>query len=307
MILITGAAGKTGRAIIRALARRGETMRALVHREEQVRLVQSLGAREVVVGDMRGEALLQRVTRGVRAVYHICPNMNPDEISIGKVAIVAARVAAVERFIFHSVLHPQTEAMPHHWNKLRVEETLFESELPYTILQPSNYMQNILTGLQPADYMRNALDGWRMIVEHGVYAVPYSVESRTRMNMVDLEDVAEAAAVVLTEPGHSGAIYELAGPDALTQTQVAEVLSKRLKREVRVEQVPIDMWRRQAEASGMGSYQIETLVKMFQYYDRHDFLGNPRILSHLIRRARTTLDAFVERAIRERLGEYLNL
>ena len=298
---MTGAAGKTGRAVIRALARAGETVRAFVHHEEQVRLVQSLGAQEAVVGDMRDEALLEQVARGVRAVYHICPNMNPDEVSIGKAAIVAARAAGVERFVFHSVLHPQIEAMPHHWNKLRVEETLFESQLPYTILQPSNYMQNILTGLQPADYMRNAWDGWRMIVERGVYAVPYSVESRTRMNMVDLEDVADAAAVVLTEPGHSGSIYELAGSDTLTQTQVAEVLSRRLKHEVRTEQVPIEAWRRQAEASGMGSYQIETLVKMFQYCDRHDFLGNPRMLGHLIRRAPATLDAFVERAIREGL------
>ena len=303
MILATGAAGKTGRAVIRALVRRGETVRALVHRKEQVRLVRSLGAREVVVGEMRDEALLERAARGVRAIYHICPNMNPDEISIGKAAIGAARAAGVERFVFHSVLHPQIEAMPHHWNKLRVEEALFESQVPCTILQPSNYMQNIITGLQPTNYMRNALDGWRIIVEHRVYAVPYSVESRMRMNMVDLEDVAEAAAVVLTEPGHFGAIYELAGPDNSTQSQVAEVLSKRLRREVRAQQVPVEVWRRQAEASGMGSHQIETLVKMFQYYDRHDFLGNPRILGHLIRRATATLDAFVERTVRERLRE----
>src|SRR5690606_34210295 len=102
----------------------------------------------------------------------------------------------------------QTEEMPHHWNKLRVEAWLFESGLDYTILQPAAYMQNVL-------------GNWRRLIEEGVYAVPYPAE--TRMSLVDLQDVAEVAATVLTDPGHTGAIYELAGPEALTQTQIATI------------------------------------------------------------------------------------
>jgi len=285
MILVTGAAGKTGRAIIRALAAREQAVRALIHRDEQAQLVKSLGAQEAIVGDMRDERTLRLATRGVRAVYHICPNVSPDEIQIGKAAISAAQEAGVEQFVFHSVLHPHTEAMTHHWNKLRVEESLFESHLSYVILQPASYMQNVLAG-------------WPAIVEPGVYAVPYSI--KTRMSMVDLEDVAQAAAVVLTEPGHLGATYELAGPDALTQTQVAEILSKQLRRLVRAEQITIETWTRQAQASGMGAYQIETLVKMFRYYDRHGFWGNPRALSYLIGREPAKFETFVERTMRER-------
>lgn len=285
MILVTGAAGKTGRAIIRALAAREQAVRALVHRDEQAQLVKSLGAQEAVVGDMRDESTVRQAAYGVRAVYHICPNVSPDEIAIGKGTIAAAQDAGVEQFVFHSVLHPQTEAMTHHWNKLRVEEALFESRLPYVILQPASYMQNVVAG-------------WRAIVDRGVYAVPYSVE--TRMSMVDLEDVAQAAAVVLTEPSHLGATHELAGPDALTQTQVAKILSKQLTRSVRAEQVTIDAWTRQAQASGMGAYQIETLVKMFRYYDRYGFWGNPRALGRLIGRAPTKFETFVERTMRER-------
>lgn len=284
MILVSGAAGKTGRAVITALVARGQAVRALVHRDEQTQAVESLGAKEAIVGDMRDENALRRAARGVRAVYHICPNVNPDEISIGKGAITAARDAGVEQFVFHSVLHPQTEAMMHHWNKLRVEEALFESGLAYTILQPASYMQNVL-------------GGWQAIVERGVYAVPYSVEAR--MSMVDLEDVAQAASVVLTEHDHLGATYELAGPEVLTQTQVAEILSKHLRRPVRAEQVTIEAWTRQAQASRMGEYQIGTLVKMFHYYDRHGFWGNPRTLSHLLGRTPTKFEAFVERAMRQ--------
>jgi uncharacterized protein YbjT (DUF2867 family) len=281
MILVTGAAGKTGRAVIRALTARGEVIRALVHRPEQVRLVEGVGAREVVVGDMCVQATMGQAAQGARAVYHICPNVSPDEVAIGQVAIAAARSAGVKHFVYHSVLHPQVEAMPHHWQKLRVEEKLFESGLSYTILQPAAYMQNVLAH-------------WDQIVEQGVYSVPYAVE--TRLGMVDLEDVAEAAAAVLTEPGHAGAVYELAGTEVLSQVEVATILGQQLGRPVRAEAVSLETWERRARESGLGDYQIETLVKMFRYYERYGFWGNPRVLSWLLGRPPTTFAAFVERS-----------
>jgi uncharacterized protein YbjT (DUF2867 family) len=257
-------------------------VRALVRRDEQTQIVKSLGAEEAIVGDMRDATTLKRATQGVHAIYHICPNVSPEEIQIGKTAIAAAREAGAERFVFHSVMHPQTEAMTHHWNKLRVEEALFESGLAYTILQPSSYMQNVL-------------GGWKAIVERGVYTVPYTVEAR--MSMVDLDDVAQAAAVVLTEPGHLSATYELAGPEVLTQTQVAEILSKQLKRPVRAEQITIEAWTLQARASGMGEYQIETLLKMFHYYDRNGFWGNPHTLTSLLGCEPTKFERFIKRTM----------
>ena len=286
MILITGAGGKTGRAVIKALAARGEAVRAFVHRAEQAAAVQVLGANEAVAGDMRDEAALRQAMRGARAVYHICPNVNPDETVIGKLAMAAARAAGVERFVFHSVLHPQAEAMPHHGNKLRVEEALFESGAPFTILQPTAYMQNVLAG-------------WDSIVKQGVYAVPYPVE--TRLSLVDLDDVAEAAAIVLTEPGHAGATYELAGTEALTQVEVTEALSQNLGRPVRAEQQSIEGWEQRAREAGMGDYPRETLIKMFRYYERHGLVGNPKVLGWLLRRRPTTFAAFAERTARERM------
>ncbi len=128
-IAVTGAAGKTGRAIIRVLVGRGHPVRAVVRRPEQERAVQELGVQEVVIGDLREAMTLLRATHGVRAIYHICPNVSPDEVTIGEAAITAAQATGVERFVYHSVLHPQTEAMPHHWLKLRVEERLLEVDV----------------------------------------------------------------------------------------------------------------------------------------------------------------------------------
>ncbi len=282
MILVTGAAGKTGRALVKALVRRDRNVRALAYRRAQAAELEELGAREVVAGDVRDPETVAAAAEGARAIYHICPNMHPQEVAIGEVVIQAARAAGCERLVYHSVLHPQTEAMPHHWHKLRVEEKLFESGLGFTILQPAAYMQNVLAG-------------WRRITGEGVYAVPYAAE--TRISMVDLDDVAEAAARVLTVAGHDGATYELTGPGYLSQRQVAAILSQCLGREIRVEVVPAGAWQARARASGLDEYQVENLVKMFRYYQRHGLRGGPAVLGWLLGRPPADFAQFVTRNI----------
>ena len=94
----------------------------MVHRPEQLQALKALGAAEVTVGDMRDRSTMAAAMRGVQAVYHICPNMSRDELAMGKTALLAARSSGVEHFAYHSVLHPQVQAMPHHWQKMRVEE-----------------------------------------------------------------------------------------------------------------------------------------------------------------------------------------
>jgi nucleoside-diphosphate-sugar epimerase len=134
---------------------------------------------------------------------------------------------------------------------------------------------------------------WDQILGEGVYPVPYAVE--TRLCLVDLEDVAQVAARVLTEPGHMGATYELVGTEALSQVEVAEVLGQKLGRPISAQVVPIEVWERRVRELGMGEYQIETLIKMFHYYERHSFSGSPRVLGWLLQRPPTTWDEFVAR------------
>ena len=287
MILLTGAAGKTGRAVLRALSQKGQPVRALVHHAEQMDNVSSIGAHESLAGDMNSPAVIDQAVQGVQAIYHICPNISPDEVPIAEVLIKAALDTGVAHFVYHSVLHPQTEAMPHHWKKLRVEEMLIESGLPYTILQPAAYMQNILAH-------------WESIQNEGLYPVPYPAE--TRLSLVDLDDVAAAAAIVLTDSGHDYAAYELVGTVGLSQTQVASILSQELDRPVRVVTVPLESWKTQAIATGMRKYQIETLLRMFRYYQDHNFMGNPHTLSWLLDRPPTSLKAFVERSAQEQFS-----
>jgi uncharacterized protein YbjT (DUF2867 family) len=143
LIFITGAGGKTGKALVKSLSK-VESVCAFVHREEQVSVLKSLGAEKVILGDMQDTSAIRSAMQSARAIYHICPNMNPREMEIGKLVIDEAREARVEHFVYHSVLHPPIEVMNHHWQKMHVEEMIFESGIPFTILQPALYMQNLL-------------------------------------------------------------------------------------------------------------------------------------------------------------------
>ena len=245
----------------------------------------ALGVADVIVGDVLDQFVIGQAVQGVRAIYHIAPNVSPDEATIGRNVIAAAQSAGVERFVFHSVLHPQIEAMPHHWQKMRVEELLFESGLPFTILQPTVYMQNVLAS-------------WNQIIENGRYPTPYS--TKTRLSLVDLEDVAGAAALVLSGSGYGGATIELVGTRTMSQLEIAQSLADQLERPVEAETVSLEAWERVARSSGLGDYQVLALMKMFCYYERYGFTGNTNALSCLLGRQPTSFAEFVRRTISEK-------
>jgi len=280
MILVTGAGGKTGKAVVEALIARGAPVRAFVRSSAHEASLTAMGVSEVVAALMDDVDALSRAVKGADAIYHICPNVHPHEVAFAKALIAAATHSDVARLVYHSVLHPQIEAMPHHWNKLRVEEMLFGSALDVTILQPTAYMQN-------------SLAEWDRMMSAGIYRVPYPVE--TRLSLVDLKDIAEAAAIVLTNGGHSGATYELVGTPPLSQTEIAETFGATLKKTVRAEAETIESWEWRARNTGMGDYQRKTLIEMFRAYARDGLKGNPNVLGWLLGRPPTSLASFAAR------------
>jgi uncharacterized protein YbjT (DUF2867 family) len=280
MILVTGAGGKTGKAVIKALVARGAPVRAFVRSLAHEAALTAMGVREVVAGEMGDAHALSRAVRGAEAIYHICPNVSPHEVVFAKGLIAAATDLGVSRLVYHSVLHPQIEAMPHHWNKLRVEEMLFASALDITVLQPTAYMQN-------------SLAQWDRMVGDGIYRVPYPAE--TRLSLVDLDDVAEAAALALTSAGHSGATYELVGTPPLNQIEIAATFGQTLNKAIHAETEAVESWDQRARNAGMDDHQREILIKMFRAYARDGLKGNPNVLGWLLGRPPTSLTSFAAR------------
>jgi len=280
LILLTGAAGKTGKAILNTLIPHGVRVRSLARNEKQEKELRQLGSADVAIADLRDTQALSKTLDGISKIYFISPNMAPDELEIGRSLLSLAKEKGVTRFVYHSVLHPQVEEMPHHWQKMRMEELLFKSGLDFTILQPCAYMQNILSN-------------WKSIVENGIFSVPYATTAR--ISVVDLEDVAAAAEVVLTQVNHSHAIYELAGPEALSQDEVADTLSSELGKSVRALTENRVDWANNARNSGLNEGSISTLLKMFEYYENYGLQGNPNVLNSLLKRPATKFCEFARR------------
>jgi uncharacterized protein YbjT (DUF2867 family) len=278
-ILVTGANGKTGRAIVDALLARGARVRGLVRKTEQAGRIEALGA-DAALGDLEDPASLLAAAAGCDTVLHIGPPMHPREIEMTEAVLDAAFKGGVGHFIYYSVMHPLRQDVQHHRLKLLAEAHVVEGPIPYTILQPIRYMQH----LEPI---------LGQVREQGVHAMPFN--TRVRFNVVDLLDLAEAAAIVATEPGHRHATYELAGPEALSQDDMAAILTEALGRPVAARQISPEQLRANAASKGIDPGRIERMLVMNAHYDRHGFLGNPNILSWLIGRPPTRYRDYVRR------------
>ncbi len=279
LILVTGASGRTGQAVVRALARRGAKVRAFIRRAEAARGLQDIGAAQTHLGDLADDASLAAAIRGTTQVLHICPPMHPQEDTLAIKIIDLCKAAGVARLTLYSVLHPHIE-VPHHRRKQRAEAALIASGLPFTILQPGRYMQH-LVGI------------WKEVVVTGRHRMPFSVSEQ--FSLVDLDDLAEATAIVLTEPGHAFATYELCGPQALSQTDCAKIIGDALKRTVVAEAKPLDDVIAEATRAGWPQARIDNMAIMNRHYDAHGFRGNPRVLRWLIEKEPATFADFVGR------------
>jgi uncharacterized protein YbjT (DUF2867 family) len=287
MILITGANGQAGRAIIKALLSKGERVRAFVHKEEQIQAIKSLGHMEVVAGDMMDEKAVHEAFMGISTVYHICSAVNPHEVEIGQIVINAAHKVKVEHFVYHSVLHSVLQDMPHHEKKLRVEELLVNSGIPYTIIQPAVFMQNIL-------------QSWKSLSEEGIFKQKFFTTEETRMCMIDLEDLAEAASIILTSSSHKWATYELCGPENLSLADMVAAMKQHFGGEIKVETTKDEIFAAQLKNFGAGDYEVSTLLKMFKHYNEHGFMGNPNVLTWILGRKPNNFSSFILRTLKSK-------
>jgi uncharacterized protein YbjT (DUF2867 family) len=282
MILLTAANGRTGRAVLSALASRGADVRAFVRDSAQADALTALGAAEVVLGDLGDDASVSAAAQGCATVVHIGPPMHPDEVAITDRVVKAADDGGAEHLIYYSVMHPFRRDVRHHALKLEATEHLVEAGIPYTILEPARYMQH----LEPI---------WSRVVDEGVHAMPFSID--VRFNVADLMDLADATAQVATEPGHLYATYELAGPESLSQRDMAQVLTRALGREVVAQAVPLDAMEAMARAKGISDDRIAQMRIMNAHYDAHGFLGNPNVLQWLLGRPAATYAEYVKRLV----------
>lgn len=279
MILVTSANGNQGRRLVPMLLAAGHQVRACVHTQASADRLQSLGVQEILVGDLADPAFVKRAVRGVASVYHVGPTLHPAERAIGLSMVDAAREAGVGHFVLSSVLHAITSDLIQHGFKRDVEEHLLSSGLEFTVLQPANYMLPHRLASVFAD---------------GIFRLSWALDRR--QSMVDLGDVAEVAASVLSDPDrHAAATYELVGPSRFTAYDIAAVLTEVLGRTVEVERIDLEAFVRARFGDGDPEtlqHQLRMSRAIEARYSSHDFLGNPNVLTYLLGRQPTSFEQF---------------
>ena len=287
MILVTGANGQTGHAIIKALLSKGKNVRAFVYSEKDRDAINEVGEMEIAIGDMMDQKAVNEAFTGVKAVYHICSALNPNEVEIGKIAIEAAKAAGVEQFVFHSVLHSVLQEMPHHQKKLKVEELLIDSGLPYTIIQPAVFMQNIY-------------ESWDVLKNQGIFRQKFFTNDDTRMCLFDLADLAEAMTVIIENQDYIGATYELCGPENLSLQDMVIAMEECFGNAITVETTEDEPLAAMLKSFGADDYRVTSLLKMFHHYNDHGFVGNDNVATWVLGRKPNDFKSFLHRSIKEK-------
>lgn len=240
-ILVLGALGNVGAELVQALLRRGLAVRAADRDADRVRERFGPGV-EAVRFDFLDPESFGPAFAGVRRMFLLRPP------AIAKVerdmypAIRAAQAAGVERVAFLSLIGiEENRVVPHY----KVEEFLRASGQDYRFLRSSFFMQNLSTTHREEIRLRDEI---------------YVPVGRAKTSFIDVRDIAEAAAVVLTDEGPGRKAYDLTGPESLGYEEVARLFSEVLGRPIRyADPAPAAFFLRQLRSGkGLGFALVTT-------------------------------------------------
>ena len=247
MILVTGAAGLNGTELLRRLSATGIRARALVRGLARAGRLAALPGIEIVEGDMAHRETLVGALRGVERAMLISSS-DPTMVEVQSSFIEAARAVGVKHVVKLSGIIAELDS-PFRFARMHaeIEKKLEASGMAYTHLRAGEFM--------PA-YFRQV----PAIVAKGALFMPME---DARVASIDVGDIAEVAAAVLTGPGHEGKIYPLTGPEALTMGEVAEKLSVATGKTIRYINVAPGDAKKAQLAAGVSPYLVDALAELY--------------------------------------------
>ena len=237
MLVITGCTGRLGPLVAEAIARRGLQMRLLVRDPTRAPVVP--GA-EVVAADYGDpESLAAALGEGDR-VFMVSVHEGPERrVPLHRSFVESAARAGVSHVVYLSFVNAGAEAVFLHARSHGATEAMLEaSGLPWTFMRNGMY----------ADELRGWFDAER------VNRVP---GGDGRMSFTYRPELAEAIAVVLTEPGHEGRTYDITTPDAVTMAELAEIAAAVSGEPFTWAPTPDDGWERRWREAGREAWRIE--------------------------------------------------
>ncbi|MGG3575101.1 NmrA/HSCARG family protein [Bacillus gobiensis] len=238
-ILVLGATGQQGSAVVRTLRADGWEVRAFTRDPLSTaaqKLVQT-GA-QLVSGDMNERASLDSAIQGVYGIFSVQPpDWSPEdtadsvEYHMGKKVADAAKVAGVQHFVYSSVGGAEEQSRFRNIAKWEIEQYIHELKLPATILRPASFMENYLDQ--------------RFGIQNGVLAE--ATEPGVEIKLIAVEDIGAFAALAFRKPDlFLGKTIEIAG-DSLTPPEIAAAISSAVGVSIPYVQIPLETIRQKNE------------------------------------------------------------
>lgn len=248
-VLVTGATGTVGSELVKALLQRGAQVRALTRNQPKPSTFP--GTVEIAVGDLTDPVSIAEAIKGADKLFLLNGNV-ADEHTQALTAYGLAKKAGLKHLTYLSVFKAdQFLEVPHFGAKFAVEEAIRVGGMPYTILRPGYFVQN-------ERRLKHVLTG------SGVYPIPAGNQG---LAAVDVRDIAEVAAMSLTEEGHTGKTYDLVSSEMLTGPGAAAIWSKLLSKKITYAgHADFDGFEAQLRNAGTPSWVAYDLRVMFQGY-----------------------------------------
>ena len=218
-VLVTGATGNTGAGLVKTLLESEFNVRAFVRDQEKAQPLKALGA-EIVLGDLDRPETISPAITGVDKIYLLTWNGSTQAQQAKNVINAAIKSGNKPYIVRHSMWGPSNSRIIKQGNE--VEEALKASGLPWTILKPTFFMQNLMMAAQS-------------IASDGQF---YWDTGDGKLAMIDVRDIVDSAFAVLTGSGYEGQSYILTGPQAISMYDVANTFSNELGRKVTYSDVP---------------------------------------------------------------------
>lgn len=274
MIAITGATGQLGHLVIEQLLKTvpANQIVAIVRNPAKA---DALSQKGVVVrqADYADEAAFTAALGGVDKLLLISSSEVGQRAAQHQNVINAAKAAGVKFIAYTSLLHADTSPLGLHVEHVQTEKALAESGVPYALLRNGWYTENYLASVPPA-------------LEHGVFigaAGVGKIASATRT------DYAAAAAKVISEEGHAGKVYELAGDNAWTLSELAAELSKQSGKQVAYQNLSEADFAAALKGAGLPAGLADMLADSDTGASKGGLFDDSRTLSNLIGRPTTPL------------------
>lgn len=248
-ILITGATGSTGSAVVQHLTAAGHPVRAMVRRPPAAGVLPA--AAETVIGDFDDPKSLAAALTGVRRAYLVTPSSERAQEQQVQFADQAA-AAGVETLVVLSQLGSEA-ASPVRFLRYHaaVEEHIRNLGIGHTFLRPNLFFQGFL-----------AFAG--LIAQSNMFFAPIGSSA---VSAIDVRDIAAVAAAALTEDGHDKAMYTLTGPAAITHDDIASALTAALGRTITFADAPPEQFSAALQGI-LPTWQIEGTLEDYAHYRR---------------------------------------